>query len=159
MRLSQRFAAWLVSKSLPFRIGLAVLSVCGSAFQANADDTIVVTADQARIVKIPPGAQTLVIGNPIIADVTLQNGVMIVTGKGFGETNFIALDALGNPVAESTIRVIGATNALVVQRGMEQQSYTCAPRCQPTVKLGDDPKYMSDVANSFQAHSAQASGK
>jgi len=159
MRLSQRFAAWLVSKSHPFRTSLVLVMVCGSALHAVADDTIVVTADQARIVKIPPGAQTLVIGNPIIADVTLQNGVMIVTGKGFGETNFIALDALGNPVAESTIRVVGANNALVVQRGMEQQSYTCAPRCQPTVKLGDDPDYMNKVAGEFQAHSSQAGGK
>lgn len=159
MRLSQRFAAWLVLKSLPFRASFILLTLCGSALQASADDTIVVTADQARIVKIPAGAQTLVIGNPIIADVTLQNGVMIVTGKGFGETNFIALDSTGNPVAESTIRVIGATNALVVQRGMEQQSYTCAPRCQPTVKLGDDPKYMNEVAGEFQSHSSQAGSK
>jgi Flp pilus assembly secretin CpaC len=141
------------------RAALVLGLAFGFAPLASADDTIVVTADQARIVKIPAGAQTLVIGNPFIADVTLQNGVMIVTGKGFGETNFIAIDAAGNPVAESTIRVIGASNALVVQRGLEQQSYTCAPRCQPTVKLGDDPKYMSEVAGEFQSHSAQAGGK
>jgi Flp pilus assembly secretin CpaC len=159
MRLSHYFAAWLVLKSLPLRASFILLMFCGNALQARADDTIVVTADQARIVKIPAGAQTLVIGNPIIADVTLQNGVMIVTGKGFGETNFIALDSSGNPVAESTIRVIGANNALVVQRGMEQQSYTCAPRCQPTVKLGDDPKYMNEVAGEFQAHNSQAGSK
>ncbi len=158
MRFSHPFAAWLILKSLSLRASFILLTLCGSSLQASADDTIVVTADQARIVKIPAGAQTLVIGNPIIADVTLQNGVMIVTGKGFGETNFIALDSVGNPVAESTIRVIGATNALVVQRGMEQQSYTCAPRCQPTVKLGDDPEYMNKVANEFQAHSSQAAG-
>jgi Flp pilus assembly secretin CpaC len=159
MRLSQHFAAWLVLRPLPLRASFILLTLCGSALQASADDTIIVTADQARIVKIPAGAQTLVIGNPIIADVTLQNGVMIVTGKGFGETNFIALDGSGNPVAESTIRVIGANNALVVQRGMEQQSYTCAPRCQPTVKLGDDPKYMNEVAGEFQSHSSQAGSK
>jgi Flp pilus assembly secretin CpaC len=152
MRLSQRFAAWLASS---FQAGLVLVMACGSAAVAD-NDKIVVMVDQARIVKIPANAQTLVIGNPVIADVTLQNGVMIVTGKGFGETNFIALDSIGNPVAESMIQVIGANNALVVQRGMDRQSYSCAPKCEPTVKLGDDGKYMSEVSGQVQAHSAQA---
>jgi len=158
MRFSQCFAAWFVSRPFVTLAGLLVALTCGTPFRAAAD-SIVVTADQARIVKIPSGAQTLVIGNPMIADVTLQNGVMIVTGKGFGETNFIALDAAGNPVAESMIRVIGANNALVVQRGLDQQSYSCNPRCEPTAKLGDDSKYFSEVAGQFQTHNAQAGGK
>jgi Flp pilus assembly secretin CpaC len=157
MRLSQRFAAWLASMSFSLQVGLVLALAGGSAVFAG-DDTIVVTVDQARIVKIPTGAQTLVIGNPTIADVTLQNGVMIVTGKGFGETNFIALDTAGNPVAESMIRVISSNNpnALIVQRGMDQQSYSCAPKCEPTVKLGDDTKFFSEVASQSQAHTAQA---
>jgi len=139
-------------------ISSALLGLSSSAALAE-DNVIVVTADQARIVKIPQGAKTLVIGNPIIADVTLQNGVMIVTGKGFGETNFIALDGLGNPVAESTIRVVAARNVLVVQRGMDRQSYTCAPDCEATVRLGDDPKFFGDTAGQFQTRAAQAGGK
>jgi len=137
--------------------GLAAL--CFSPAAQAEDNVIVVTADQARIVKIPQGAKTLVIGNPIIADVTLQNGVMIVTGKGFGETNFIALDGLGNPVAESTIRVVANNNVLVVQRGLDRQSYTCSPRCEATVRLGDDAKFFGEVAGQFQARAAQAAGR
>ena len=99
MRLSQHFAAWagikVIFASGRFRPGSGQ-RVAGPSGYRNK---IVVMVDQARIVKIPASAQTLVIGNPQIADVTLQNGVMIVTGKGFGETNFIALDAVGNPVA------------------------------------------------------------
>ena len=69
-----------------------------------ADGRIVAVIDQAKLIKIPAGTQTLVIGNPTVADVTLmkQNGLMILSPKAFGETNFIALDAAGNPVAEST---------------------------------------------------------
>jgi Flp pilus assembly secretin CpaC len=155
MRLSQHFAVRLASKL--FQVGFAFLMACGSVAVADTDK-IVVMVDQARIVKIPGNAQTLVIGNPAIADVTLQNGVMIVTGKGFGETNFIALDSIGNPVAESMIQVISANNALVVQRGMDQESYSCAPRCEPTVKLGDSGKYMGEVAGQVQSHSSQAGG-
>ena len=150
----------------PFRLrldrlvpGLALASLLAAPVGA-AEETLTITVDRARVVKVPPGAQTLVIGNPIIADVTLlkQSGTMIVTGKGFGETNLIALDGSGNPVAESVIRVVSGTNMLVVQRGMERQSYTCAPGCQPTVKLGDDSKYFGEVAGQIQARNSQAAG-
>ena len=122
-----------------------------------ADAVIVATVDQARLVKIPAGTETLIIGNPTIADITLlkQNNLMILTPKSFGETNFIALDKDGAPVAESTIQVVNGSDALIVQRGMERQSYSCAPRCQPTERLGDDDKSLSQVASQAQAHSTR----
>ena len=84
------------------------------------EETLVVTIDQARVVNVPAGTEALIVGNAAIADLTLlkQGATMIITGKGFGETNFIALDAAGNPLAQSLIRVVGGRNALLVQRGM-----------------------------------------
>lgn len=125
---------------------------------AFADETLIVTVDQARVVKVPATARTLVIGNPMIADVTLlkQGGTMVVTGKGFGETNLIALDTDGNPVAQSMVQVVSGGNGLVVQRGMDRESYTCAPRCQPSARLGDDAKFFGDVTAQIQAHNSQA---
>jgi Flp pilus assembly secretin CpaC len=131
--------------------------ICSTPCAAVPTETLIVQIDQARPVKVPPGTQTLIIGNPMIADITLlkQGGVMIVTGKGFGETNFIALDGSGNPVAESMIQVVSSGGTLVVQRGLERQSYSCAPRCQPTLRLGDDAKYFSEVSAQVQAHNGQ----
>ena len=139
--------------------GLALLCLLAGPAGA-AEDTLTITVDRARVVKLPAGAQTLVVGNPIIADVTLlrQNGTMIVTGKGYGETNLIALDGAGNPVAESLLRVVAGTNVVLVQRGLERQSYACAPVCQPTMKLGDDTTYFSNNATQIQARNAQATG-
>jgi Pilus formation protein N terminal region len=57
-----------------------------------------------------------------------QGAAMIVTGKGFGETNFIALDGAGSPLAQSLIRVVVGRSALLVQRGLDRQSYSCAPQ-------------------------------
>jgi Flp pilus assembly secretin CpaC len=144
------------AKSVAF-LGIICSTPCG----AIPTETLVVQIDHARPIKIPAGAQTLIIGNPMIADVTMlkQGGIMVVTGKGFGETNFIALDASGNPVAESMIQVVSSEGTLVVQRGLERQSYSCAPRCQPTLRLGDDPKYFSEVSAQVQAHNGQAAGK
>ncbi len=50
--------------------------------------------NQARLLKLPDGVATLVIGNPAIADATLQaGGLLVITGKSFGRTNLIALDS------------------------------------------------------------------
>ena len=127
------------------------------------EETLVVTIDQARVVKVPAGTESLVVGNAAIADLTLlKQGDVIITGKGFGETNFIALDAAGNPLSQSLIHVVaGGSNALLVQRGMDRQSYACEPpsrQCLPTVKLGDDAKYFTDTAKQVTDHNAQATG-
>ena len=123
--------------------------------------TIVAVIDQARLVKIPAGTATLVIGNPTIADVTLlkQNSLMILTPRSFGQTNFIALDDQGNAVAQSTIQVVAGGNTMIVQRGTARESYSCAPRCQPTEQLGDDDGYASKTAWQALAHSARLSGQ
>ncbi|GAC1332756.1 MAG: hypothetical protein NVSMB26_12890 [Beijerinckiaceae bacterium] len=126
------------------------------AHPLRAEDTIAVTLDRARIVKLPDHTQTLIIGNPVIADVTMlkNNGLMVITGKSYGATNLIALDSSGSPVAESMIRVNAAQNALIVQRGMSRESYSCSPRCEPTINLGDEGKYLGDVAGNVKARTA-----
>lgn len=144
-------------EAMGFAFGLAL--VAAMPVQAS-ESKITAVIDQARLVKIPPGAQTLVIGNPTIADVTLlkKNNVMVLTPKAFGETNFIVLDGNGSPVAESTIEVIAGNNSLIVQRGGERQSYSCAPLCQPTERLGDDDKYVTSVASQAQSHTQRLMG-
>lgn len=124
------------------------------------EDILVVTIDQARVVKVPPATETLIVGNAAIADLTLlkQGSAVVVTGKGYGETNFVALDGAGGTLAQSLIRVVSGKNALLVQRGLDRQSYSCAPQCLPTAKLGDDIKYFGDISGQVKDHNAQATG-
>ena len=149
-----------VSKIASLKAAVLLALASGCLPTHAADVVIVATVDQARLVKIPAGTETLIIGNPTIADVTLlkQNSLMILTPKAFGATNLIALDKDGNPVAESMIQVVNGTDALVGQRGMDRQSYSCAPRCQPTERLGDDDKYLTQVAGQAQAHTTRLAG-
>lgn len=136
------------------RLGLLLLlALCGEA-RAAGERTIYVDLDYARVVRIPQGAQTLVIGNPLIADVTMlkNNQLMVVTGKSFGTTNIILLDSAGSQVAESFITVAPASDKLVVMRGPHRESYSCRPDCMPTVDLGDDNKYMSDTISQIKQH-------
>jgi len=138
--------------SLALGLGLALAGAQGSANAATAVPVLNVTLDQAKIARIPEGTVTLVIGNPIVADVTMIKGsdAMVVTGKGFGETNLIAVDAQGNVLDEKIVRVVPTTTNLLVQRGMERESYSCAPQCMPTVQLGDG-KVFADVSGQITA--------
>ncbi|MCL2385780.1 MAG: pilus assembly protein N-terminal domain-containing protein [Alphaproteobacteria bacterium] len=118
------------------------------------------TIDQARVINIPAGTDMLIVGNAAIADVTLLKAVdkVIVTGKSYGETNFIALGTAKNQLGEWQVQVIGGKNLLTVQRGMDRQTYSCAPLCQPSARLGDDAKYFEDVLKQAKDHNAQANG-
>jgi Flp pilus assembly secretin CpaC len=127
----------------------ALVALAAVQSAAAETKTVTVTLDKASLIRMPPKSLTLVIGNPSIADVTVlkNNGMMVITGKSFGETNLIAVDADGNPVAESVIRVVqGADAMMVVQRGTERETYNCAPRCLPVVQLGDGKVFLDAVA-------------
>lgn len=135
-------------------IGLAAW-LAGFGFVATAalaGDRVNVYLDQARVLTMPANVKTMILGNPGIADVTLlKKGAMVITGKSFGETNLIALDSDGKLVVESTIRVSAAGGKLVVQRGMVRESYICNPRCEATVSLGDDSRFMGQMISNVGA--------
>ena len=99
------------------------------------------TSSSTRLdsIKLPERVATLVIGNPLIADVSIQpGGLMVVTGKGYGVTNLIALDRNGATLMEKQVSVKGPyANTVVVYRGMTRETYSCAPFCEPRVTLGD----------------------
>jgi Flp pilus assembly secretin CpaC len=133
--------------TLALLLTLAFASVATAAGAAE-EEVLRVNLDQAKIDRLPEGTATLVIGNPIVADVTMLkgSGAMVVTGKGFGDTNLIALDAQGNVLYEKTVRVVPTASTLVVQRGMDRESYSCSPQCVPTVELGDG-KTFNDLSS------------
>lgn len=127
---------------------------------ANSGEQIDVVVDQAKLIKLPERVATLVVGNPLIADVTLQSGgMMVVTGKGYGATNFIALDRDGTVLVDRVIQVEGPTDNLVtVYRGVDRETYSCTPVCQRRVTLGDGAGYSSSTLEQAGNLSSQASG-
>jgi Flp pilus assembly secretin CpaC len=64
--------------------GSLVLTVLGSAAaigRPRAD--VVVSLDQAKLLRLPDKTATIVVGNPLIADASLQaGGQIVITGKG-----------------------------------------------------------------------------
>jgi hypothetical protein len=126
---------------------------------AAAADAIDVVLDQAQIVRLPDRVGTVVIGNPLIADVTVQSGgLMVVTGKGYGRTNVIALDRRGAVLLEKAIQVLGPHNVVVIYRGVDRESYSCAPKCERRITLGDTKDYFDSTLNQTGNRNGQASG-
>ncbi|MCJ2062630.1 pilus assembly protein N-terminal domain-containing protein [Methylobacterium sp. J-088] len=137
------------------RAGLLLLMMGGAAVAGQPEPLPVVTVlvDNAKVIRLPEKTTTVIVGNPIIAEVTPQkNGVLVLTGKSFGSTNLIALDNAGAMIAETMIRVEASRDSTItVQRGLDRESLSCTPNCQPAVQLGDAAKYFD--ANSGQADS------
>jgi len=111
--------------------------------------------DYARLVKMPPGAKTLVLGNPTIADATLlrDGGMLVVSGKSFGATNLIILDKTGARVLETLISVVPAQDKLVVFRGVDRrESLACDPLCARAIDAADDSQHLTQSIGAFRAH-------
>jgi Flp pilus assembly secretin CpaC len=143
-----------------FAIGLLLWPAIALAAPVGSADKIAVNVDQAKLVKLPPKVATIIVGNPLIADVTLQGGgVVVVTGKGYGATNFIAMDRAGDILVDRLIQVEGPMDQIVtVYRGVDRESYSCMPMCQRRVTLGDSDKYFSLTIDQAGSLSSQASG-
>jgi len=121
-----------------------------------------VVLDQATLMKLPDKVSTIVIGNPMIADVAVQSGgLVVVTGKGFGATNLIALDRSGAVLMERSILVKGPQGRDTVQvyRGPLRETFSCAPDCERRITLGDSADFFSAIATQAETRNgAAASG-
>jgi Flp pilus assembly secretin CpaC len=154
--LRTRMRASLVVRSLA--VGMLVWPA--AAFAEPTAEAIAVNVDQAKLVRLPTRVATIVVGNPLIADVTLQTGgIVVVTGKGYGATNFIAMDRSGEVLVDRIIQVEGPTDQLVtIYRGVDRESYSCMPICQRRVTLGDGESYFKSTIDQAGSLSGQASG-
>jgi len=142
---------------LAFVLAMAAVAVIAPRQAPAADVTVIL--DQAKLLKLPDRFSTIVIGNPLIADASVQpSGVVVITGKGYGTTNLIALDRAGNVLMEKSIEVKGPRNVVVLYRGIERETYSCAPFCERRITLGDSPAFFDVAIAQTVARNGMASG-
>jgi len=118
------------------------------------------------LLRLPRPAGEVIVGNPSIADVAVQGGdLLVVTGKSFGITNIIVLDAERNVIQDQRVVVHRDDQRTVnLHRGAVRNSYTCTPSCSPTLTVGDDVGYFESVLKTaekkakFSDSSADAGG-
>ncbi len=128
---------------------LAPLAPTGAV--AADGSPINVKVNMARILRINSPAATVIVGNPGVADVTIQDPMtLVLTGKSYGQTNMIVLDKGGNPIADTLIEVVQAqTDIVTMYNGASRATVACAPSCAPAVMVGDDPSYTTSIVQSI----------
>lgn len=161
LRMSSKVLRRLAHHPIGLRsLAVAMLLWPPAVLAEPATTAITVSVDQAKLVKLPERVATIVVGNPMIADVTLQHaGILVVTGKGYGATNFIAMDRGGQVLVDQQIQVAGppSDQLVTVYRGVDRETYSCMPVCQKRVTLGDADGYFKQVMDQAGSLSGQAS--
>lgn len=156
---------------VPYRVkligciaSLSAILLAGNAHGAQSETHVRkifrVMLDEARLLRLDTAAQTLVIGNPAIADAVVNDGkTIIITGKAFGTTNLIALNRSNEIIAERQIEVQEPDSSILsVQRGAKKESYSCTPKCRPTPILGDDQDFVSGIIGQSGSRNGWAQG-
>ncbi|MEC5325134.1 pilus assembly protein N-terminal domain-containing protein [Aurantimonas sp. A3-2-R12] len=145
----------LLSLVLPAMI-LGLLSVGAHANDHGA--ILGVAVDHARIIEIDRPAATVIVGNPAIVDVEVLNSErLVLTGRSYGITNIVILDQAGDMILDEQVAVQTFENNTVrVYRQASRITYACAPKCEPTVTIGDDPGSFQQANEQYVIRQAMA---
>jgi hypothetical protein len=153
----------LRARSCLLSLAAACLNLALASDMAAAESNVTVYADQAKLLRIEGRPSAVVVGNPMIADVTIQGSVLAVHGRHFGNTNLIILDNQGNELASLLINVIRpqVNNVEMFKGGAEgkivgKYSYICSPECESVVMPGDDNDYNAAIAGQISTKSKEA---
>lgn len=132
----------------PFAAAILTLTAISGAYAAD----IKILVDQARIIKLKQAGAGVIVGNPSIADVSVQNErLLVVTGKSFGVTNLIVLDGRNRQILNKRVSVGQDANRIVtLNKGPLRFSYSCKPTCQPALAPGDEQKFFDNAAKGAQ---------
>lgn len=117
---------------------VAMLAITGTPAIAQEGGVSVMT-DRAKVFRIDKPADTVIVGNPAIADVTMHDRfTVVVTGKLFGTTNLVILDKNAEPIIDEVVTVMpNETDLVTVHRNGARFSMSCSPICEPTLRIGD----------------------
>lgn len=130
-------------RSIPqfLRAGVfALLPALCSAVAAHASDDgmMRVFLNHAKVLKLDQPVSKVIIGNSEVADATVADSrTIVLTGKAFGTTNLVLLDAEGNALLDERILVsIDEGNTVRMFRQTERTVLSCTPSCEVHQALG-----------------------
>ncbi len=128
------------------KIAIAGVSAALLSFAAQAAQVTVETG-KAKAIKLQTNADSVIIGNPNIADVAVHDDTLLfVTGKSFGTTNLMIFDKAGNTLVNADVVVTANTATWVsVKRAGANFTYDCSPNCRPTLATGDQQGHYANV--------------
>ena len=125
---------------------MAGMALFAGAGAASGAEQLIIRLDHSQIMAMPRTPATVIVGNPSIADVTIEGKNVFLHGHAFGTSNVIVLDEEGKQLAdyEVTVQNGGGNNVFVYKAGFSS-SFVCAPDCEATLHIGDDEAFFSEV--------------
>jgi hypothetical protein len=126
------------------------------AVQANG---VAIAMDEVRTITFPKPVATIYVGNPAIADINMIDSKhAFILGKGYGNTNMVALDHDGTQVSNTHISVMARTDsAVTLQRGANRVTYSCTSNhCEVTPQPGDGKDAFDATNGEISSHAAAA---
>jgi hypothetical protein len=138
---------------------LAALGFLTLTASARAEE-ILLEIDRTQLVTLSAPPATVVVGNPAIADVTVNGNQVFINAFAAGGTNIIMLDSTGNAIASLDVSVSqgGARRTASMFKNGQRQSLVCVDFCDPTMQVGDGPEYFEGVNNQYRAKRMAALG-
>jgi len=144
---------WVLAASVSLASGLV------TAAPLLAASGFTVPIDQVAILSTVAKPRAIILGNPSIADATLQGDRLVITGKSYGTTNLILLDENGATISEIPLTVVGdSTDRVSVFKGGKRYSYSCTDNCNPVLDIGDDNQFFDDTARQIGTKGGLATG-
>jgi len=124
-----------------FRHALPLALLIAAAPLAAQAQAVNVEIDRSTRVQLGGAASSVIVGNPQIADVTVvDSNTLFITGKGYGVTEVVAVDAIGRTLFQREIVVTGGTTGSVrVWRGAQATEMACAASCAPSLRATPAP--------------------
>ena len=140
------------------RAFVAIIGFFAASVSAAHAEHVWLTMDQVRPFKLDNPAHSVVVGNPGIADVTVQdNSNLLLFGKAPGLTNIYVFDEDGKTLKNLVIRVRSpSSDMLVVHRGAARTTYNCTTNCEATITVGDSPEVFDGVSTQVTEKFEQA---
>ena len=118
---------------------LAALACIGAPAAHAEEEMLRVYMDHARVLKLDRPVSKVIIGNAEVADATVaDSNTIVLTGRSFGTTNLVLLDADGNAIVDERILVsIDEGNTVRVFRQTERTVLSCTPNCEQHAERGN----------------------
>ena len=137
-------------------IGLTAALAMALVQPAFSEETVDLVIDFAKILQLNEPIATLIIGNPGIADATIQDDrTIVLTGRAAGMTNLIAMDDDGKEIANVLVRVASNVRQLTtVFYGSKRQTLSCAPTCEQVISVGDDDEKFQTAKTQIESRQA-----
>jgi hypothetical protein len=150
---------WVMNTLKIMRNIMSVVAVCAGATIACAGQFMEIESDESKMLTLATAPGAVILGNPSIADVSIDGNNIFVHGRGFGQTSLLILDSTGNQIASFDLAVKHTqVSNVAVFKGPERYSYSCAPYCETELQIGDNFGHFKDLAEEWKAKTEIATG-